>query len=138
MSRIFRTLPPKGTRLAIAVSGGLDTRCAVAWLNEQGIDVHAYTADLAQPDETSTADIPPIAIGHDARAARLIDCRAALVREGLVAIQCGAFHLASAGKKYFNTTPLGRAVTTTAIVRAMVADDVHVFGDRWCHHSHDL
>ncbi|HSS02267.1 MAG TPA: argininosuccinate synthase domain-containing protein, partial [Kofleriaceae bacterium] len=97
MSRIFRTLPPKGTRLAIAFSGGLDTRCAVAWLNEQGIDVHAYTADLAQPDETSTADIPPIALEHGARAARLVDCREALVHEGLVAIRCGAFHLASGG-----------------------------------------
>ena len=97
MSRIFRQLPPKGTRLAIAFSGGLDTRCAVAWLTEQGLDVHAYTADLAQPDEASAADIPPIALDHGARAARLIDCRDALVHEGLVAIQCGAFHLASAG-----------------------------------------
>ena len=138
MSRIFRTLPPKGTRLAIAFSGGLDTRCAVAWLNEQGLDVHAYTADLAQPDESSAADIPPIALEHGARAARLIDGRAALVREGLVAMQCGAFHLASAGKKYFNTTPLGRAVTTTAIVRAMVADDVHVFGDGSTHKGNDI
>jgi argininosuccinate synthase len=138
MSRIFRQLPPKGTRISIAFSGGLDTRCAVAWLTEQGLEVHAYTADLAQPDEASAADIPPIALDHGARAARLIDCRDALVHEGLVAIQCGAFHLASAGKKYFNTTPLGRAVTATAIVRAMVADDVHVFGDGSTHKGNDI
>jgi len=138
MSRIYRSLPPKGTRLAIAFSGGLDTRCAVAWLTEQGMDVYAYTADLAQPDEASTADIPPIALEHGARVARLIDCREALVREGIAAIQCGAFHLASAGKKYFNTTPLGRAATTTAIVRAMVADDVHVFGDGSTHKGNDI
>ena len=137
MSRIFRSLPPKGTRLAIAYSGGLDTRCAVAWLTEQHMEVYAYTADLAQPDEASAEDIPPSALAHGARAARLIDCREALVREGLVAIQCGAFHLSSGGKKYFNTTPLGRAVTTTAIVRAMVADDVHVFGDGSTHKGND-
>lgn len=138
MSRIFRSLPPRGTRLAIAFSGGLDTRCAVAWLAEQGLEVHAYTADLAQPDEASPADIPAIALDHGARAARLVDCRDALVREGLVAIQCGAFHLAVGGRKYFNTTPLGRAVTTTAIVRAMVDDDVHVFGDGSTHKGNDI
>jgi argininosuccinate synthase len=138
MSRIYRSLPPKGTRLGIAFSGGLDTRCAVAWLAEQGLEVHAYTADLAQPDEASCDDIPPIALAHGAAAARLIDCKDALVREGLIAIQCGAFHLASAGRKYFNTTPLGRAVTTTAIVGAMVADDVHVFGDGSTHKGNDI
>ncbi len=138
MSRIYRSLPPKGTRLAIAYSGGLDTRCAVAWLNEQGMEVHAYTADLAQPDEANCADIPPSALEHGARQARLLDCRDHLVREGLIAIQCGAFHLAVGGKKYFNTTPLGRAVTTTAIVRAMVDDDVHVFGDGSTHKGNDI
>jgi argininosuccinate synthase len=138
MSRIYRSLPPKGTRLAIAFSGGLDTRCAVAWLNEQGMDVHCYTADLAQPDEADPSDIPPIATEHGAKAARLLDCRDGLVREGLIAIQCGAFHLAVGGKKYFNTTPLGRAVTTTAIVRAMVDDDVHVFGDGSTHKGNDI
>ena len=138
MSRIYRSLPPKATRLAIAYSGGLDTRCAVAWLSEQGMEVYAYTADLAQPDETNTADIPPTALEHGARSARLIDCRDALVREGLIAIQCGAFHLSVGGKKYFNTTPLGRAVTTTAIVRAMVDDDVHVFGDGSTHKGNDI
>ena len=138
MSRIYRTLPPKGTPLGIAFSGGLDTRCAVAWLARNGMKVHAYTADLAQPDEDDPAAIPPIALEHGAVAARLVDCREALVREGLVAIQCGAFHLSSGGKKYFNTTPLGRAVTTTAIIRAMREDDVHVFGDGSTHKGNDI
>jgi argininosuccinate synthase len=138
MSRIYRTLPPKGTRLGIAFSGGLDTRCAVAWLSEQGLEVHAYTADLAQPDEANPADIPPVALEHGAAKARLIDCREAMVREGLVALQCGAFHLSSGGKKYFNTTPLGRAVTTTAIIRAMREDGVHVFGDGSTHKGNDI
>ena len=138
MSRIFRALPPTGTRLAIAYSGGLDTRCAVAWLAEQGMEVYAYTADLAQPDEANPADIPPSALQHGARQARLIDCREALAREGLTAIQCNAFHLAVGGKKYFNTTPLGRAVTSTAIVRAMVDDGVHVFGDGSTHKGNDI
>ncbi len=138
MSRIYRTLPPKGTRLGIAFSGGLDTRCAVAWLAEQGLEIHAYTADLAQPDEKDPAEIPPIATEHGAAQAKLLDCREALVREGLIAIQCGAFHLQSGGKKYFNTTPLGRAVTTTAIVRKMRDDGVHVFGDGSTHKGNDI
>jgi argininosuccinate synthase len=138
MSRIYRTLPPAGTKLGIAFSGGLDTRCAVAWLEEQGMAVHAYTADLAQPDEANPADIPPIALTHGAAAARLVDCREAMAREGILALQCGAFHLSSGGKKYFNTTPLGRAVTTTAIVRAMREDEVHVFGDGSTHKGNDI
>src|SRR5262245_9415408 len=138
MSRIYRSLPPKGTKLGIAFSGGLDTRCAGAWLNEQGMHVYAYTADLAQPDESNVADIPKIALDHGAKAAKLVDCREALVREGLIAIQCGAFHLSSGGKKYFNTTPLGRAVTSLAIVRAMAKDGVHVFGDGSTHKGNDI
>lgn len=138
MSRIYRTLPPPGTKLGIAFSGGLDTRCAVAWLTHQGLAVHAYTADLAQPDETNVDDIPPVALQHGCVAARLVDCRDAMVREGITAIQCGAFHLGVGGKKYFNTTPLGRAVTTTAIVRAMREDDVHVFGDGSTHKGNDI
>ncbi|MBM4356907.1 MAG: argininosuccinate synthase [Deltaproteobacteria bacterium] len=138
MSRIYRSLPPQGTRLGIAFSGGLDTRCAVAWLAEQGLDVYAYTADLAQPDEANPADIPPIAMTHGAKAARLVDCREAMAREGVIALQCGAFHLSTAGRKYFNTTPLGRAVTTTAIVRAMKEDGVHVFGDGSTHKGNDI
>jgi argininosuccinate synthase len=138
MSRIFRQLPPVGSKLGIAYSGGLDTRCAVAWLSEQGMAVHAYTADLAQPDEANPADIPPSALAHGAAAARLIDCRDSMVREGLIAIQCGAFHLSSGGKKYFNTTPLGRAVTTTAIIGAMRQDGVHIFGDGSTHKGNDI
>src|SRR5215475_9403438 len=103
MSRIYRTLPPQGTRLGIAFSGGLDTRCAVAWLSRQGLEVHAYTADLAQPDEKNPADIPPIALRHGAVAAKLVDCKEALATEGVLAIQCGAFHLSTGGRKYFNT-----------------------------------
>jgi argininosuccinate synthase len=138
MSRIYRTLPPAGTRIGLAFSGGLDTRCAVAWMSRKGLDVYAYTADLAQPDEKNPADIPPEALRHGARAARLVDCREAMAREGVIAIQCGAFHLSVGGKKYFNTTPLGRAVTTTAIVRAMREDGVHVFGDGSTHKGNDI
>jgi len=138
MSRIYRSLPPSGTRIGLAFSGGLDTRCAVAWMSRQGLDVYCYTADLAQPDEKDPAEIPPIAMEHGAKTARLLDCREAMVREGLIAIQCGAFHLAVGGKKYFNTTPLGRAVTTTAIVRAMRHDGVHVFGDGSTHKGNDI
>ena len=138
MSRIHRSLPPKGTRIGIAFSGGLDTRTAVAWLTRNGIVVHAYTADLAQPDEKNVADIPPIALSHGAVAARVLDCRDAIAKEGIVAIQCGAFHLSTAGRKYFNTTPLGRAVTTTAIVRAMREDGVNVFGDGSTHKGNDI
>src|SRR5688572_10819155 len=138
MSRIYRSLPPKGTKIGIAFSGGLDTRCAVAWLSRQGIEVHAYTADLAQPDEKDPAAILPVAERHGAVSARLVDCREALAREGIVALQCGAFHLSTAGRKYFNTTPLGRAVTTTSIIRAMQEDDVHVFGDGSTHKGNDI
>lgn len=138
MSRIYRTLPPKGTKLGIAYSGGLDTRCAVAWLSRQGMDVYTYTADLAQPDEDDPRTILPVAEQHGAKAARLVDCRESLAREGIVAIQCGAFHLMTGGRKYYNTTPLGRAVTTTSIIRAMAEDDVHVFGDGSTHKGNDI
>ena len=138
MSRIYRSLPPKGTRLAIAYSGGLDTRCAVAWLNGKGLKVHTYTADLAQPDERDVSDIPKEALRHGAVKARLLDCREAMAREGVIALQCGAFHLTTAGRKYYNTTPLGRAVTATAIVRAMREDNVGIFGDGSTHKGNDI
>jgi argininosuccinate synthase len=138
MSRIYRSLPPRGTRIGIAFSGGLDTRAAVAWMSEQGVDVYAYTADLAQPDEATPADIPPIALTHGAKKARLLDVREAMAREGITAIQTGAFHLGCGGKKYFNTTPLGRAVTATAIVKAMSEDGVTVFGDGSTHKGNDI
>jgi argininosuccinate synthase len=107
-------------------------------MSRQGLEVFAYTADLAQPDESNVGDIPPIATAHGARAARLVDCRDAMVREGIVAIQCGAFHLSTGGKRYFNTTPLGRAVTTTAIIRAMREDGVDVFSDGSTHKGNDI
>jgi argininosuccinate synthase len=138
VSRIYKQLPPAGTRVGIAFSGGLDTRTAVRWMADKGVEVHAYTANLGQPDEANPNDIPPIAMTHGAKAAQIIDCREALVREGLVAIQAGAFHLSVGGRKYFNTTPLGRAVTTTAIIRAMREDDVHVFGDGSTHKGNDI
>ena len=138
MSRIFRQLPPAGTKIGLAFSGGLDTRCAVAWMSRQGLAVFSYTADLAQPDEKDVRDIPPIALTHGAKQGRLVDTAELLVHEGLIAIQCSAFHLASGGKKYFNTTPLGRAVTGTSIVRAMREDGVHVFGDGSTHKGNDI
>ncbi len=138
MARIFRTLPEKGQSIAIAFSGGLDTRCAVAWLTRRGLTVHAYTADLAQPDERDVTDVPKEARRHGAVAARLLDCREAIAREGVIALQCGAFHLSTAGRKYFNTTPLGRAVTGTAIARAMAEDGVGIFGDGSTHKGNDI
>jgi argininosuccinate synthase len=138
MSRIHRALPPRGTRIGIAYSGGLDTRTAVAWLARHGLDVFAYTADLGQPDEANVAEIPPSAVAHGATKASVVDCRESMVREGVIALQCGAFHLATAGRKYFNTTPLGRAVTTTAIVRAMRGDGVGVFSDGSTHKGNDI
>jgi argininosuccinate synthase len=138
MNRILRALPPPGEALAIAFSGGLDTRCAVAWMARRGVHVHAYTADLGQPDEDDVREVPKEALRHGATAARLVDCREALATEGLVALQCGAFHLGVGGKKYFNTTPLGRAVTGTAIVRAMREDGVAIFGDGSTHKGNDI
>jgi argininosuccinate synthase len=138
MARIFRKLPNAGESVAIAFSGGLDTRCAVAWLKNRGLKVHAYTADLAQPDERDVRDIPKEALRHGAVNARLLDCRESMAKEGIIALQCGAFHLSTAGKKYFNTTPIGRAVTATAIVRAMREDKVDIFGDGSTHKGNDI
>jgi len=126
MSRIHKSVPKPPARIGIAYSGGLDTRTAVAWLAARGLDVYAYTADLAQPDEATVDDIPPTAVAHGAKKASIVDCKEDLATQGIVAIQCGAFHLATAGRRYFNTTPLGRVVTTTAIVRAMQKDGVDV------------
>ena len=138
MPHIHRTLPAEGTAIGIAYSGGLDTRTAVAWLSRRGMKVYAYTADLAQPDEKNPADIPPTATVHGAVQARLVDCKEELAHEGFVALQCGAFHISTAGKRYFNTTPLGRAVTGTALVRAMLEDGVNVFGDGSTHKGNDI
>jgi argininosuccinate synthase len=138
MARIYKKLPNAGESVGIAFSGGLDTRCAVAWMKSRGLHVHTYTADLAQPDERDVRDIPKEALRHGAVKARLLDCREDMAHEGIVALQCGAFHLTTAGRKYFNTTPIGRAVTATAIVRAMREDNVGVFGDGSTHKGNDI
>ena len=138
MARIFRKLPSAGEAVAIAFSGGLDTRCAVAWLNNRGLKIHAYTADLAQPDEKDVNTIPKVALEHGAVKARIIDCREAMAKEGVVALMCGAFHLSTAGRKYYNTTPLGRAVTGTSLVVAMREDGVDIWGDGSTYKGNDI
>lgn len=138
MTRIHTSYPPKGTAIGIAFSGGLDTRTALLWLKNQGLDVYSYTANLAQPDEKDISQIPQLALEHGAKEARLLDCRFQLVQEGILAIQCGAFHIQSGGRKYFNTTPLGRAVTTVSIIRAMQEDSVAIFGDGSTHKGNDI
>ena len=120
---------PVGERVGIAFSGGLDTSAAVAWMQERGALPYAYTADIGQPDETDLESIPQRAKTYGAVAAKLVDCRELLVQEGLTALQCGAFHITTAGKTYFNTTPLGRAVTGTLLVREMKHDGVDIWGD---------
>ncbi len=120
---------PAGERVGIAFSGGLDTSAAVHWMRGKGAVPCAYTANLGQPDESDYDEIPRKAKAYGAEIARLIDCRAQLVAEGIAAIQCGAFHITSGGATYFNTTPLGRAVTGTALVVAMRDDGVNIWGD---------
>src|ERR687887_1507135 len=128
MANILQHLP-SGERVGIAFSGGLDTSAALHWMRSKGAIPYAYTANLGQPDEPDYDDIPRRALQYGAEKARLIDCRAQLVAEGLAALQCGAFHISTAGVPYFNTTPLGRAVTGTMLVAAMKEDDVNVWGD---------
>jgi len=128
MSHILQSLPVN-QKVGIAFSGGLDTSAALHWMRAKGAIPYAYTANLGQPDEPDYDDIPRRALQYGAEAARLIDCRAALVAEGIAALQSGAFHISTAGATYFNTTPLGRAVTGTMLVVAMRDDDVHIWGD---------
>lgn len=128
MNKILLDLPV-GERVGIAFSGGLDTSAAIAWMRQRGSVPYAYTADLGQPDEDDFDDISRRAKAYGAEESRVVDCKDVLVNEGLVAIMCGAFHIESGGKKYYNTTPLGRAVTGTILVKAMQADDVHIWGD---------
>jgi argininosuccinate synthase len=128
MSKVVTSLPV-GDRVGIAFSGGLDTSVAVAWMRHHGAIPYAYTADLGQYDEPNLADVPERAHLYGAEKARVVDCRVALVNEGLAALACGAFHIRSAGQTYFNTTPLGRAVTGTLLVRAMLDDGVSIWGD---------
>jgi argininosuccinate synthase len=128
MSKVLRKLPV-GERIGIAFSGGLDTSVAVAWMRERGAVPYAYTADVGQYDEPELDTVPDRAIMYGAEKARLIDCRVALVEEGLAALACGAFHIRSGAQTYFNTTPLGRAVVGTLLVQAMRADEIFVWGD---------
>src|SRR5919108_3342065 len=128
MANILQKLPV-GERVGIAFSGGLDTSAALHWMRRKGAIPFAYTANLGQPDEPDYDDIPRRALQYGAEKARLIECRPQLVAEGLAALQCGAFHISTAGQTYFNTTPIGRAVTGTMLVAAMREDDVHVWGD---------
>jgi len=128
MSVILESLPV-GQRVGIAFSGGLDTSAALHWMKQKGAVPYAYTANLGQPDETDYEAIPRKALEYGAENARLIDCRGPLVREGIAALQSGAFHISTAGITYFNTTPIGRAVTGTMLVTAMREDDVNIWGD---------
>ncbi|MFF7970936.1 argininosuccinate synthase [Streptomyces sp. NPDC007905] len=128
MSKVLTSLPI-GERVGIAFSGGLDTSVAVAWMRDKGAVPCTYTADIGQYDEPDIASVPGRAFAYGAEIARLVDCRAALVEEGLAALACGAFHIRSGGRPYFNTTPLGRAVTGTLLVRAMLEDGVQIWGD---------
>jgi argininosuccinate synthase len=128
VSKVLTSLP-EGERIGIAFSGGLDTSVAVAWMRDKGGIPCTYTADLGQYDENDIAGVPDRAREYGAEIARVVDIRPQLVDEGLAALACGAFHIRSAGRAYFNTTPLGRAVTGTLLVRAMQADDVHIWGD---------
>jgi len=129
---------PSGERVGIAFSGGLDTSAAVHWMRARGALPCAYTANLGQPDESDYEAIPRKALALGAVHARLIDCRAQLVNEGIAAIQSGAFHISTAGATYFNTTPLGRAVTGTMLVRAMREDGVDIWGDGSTHKGNDI
>ncbi len=134
---ILQTLPA-GERVGIAFSGGLDTSAAVHWMRAKGAIPCAYTANLGQPDESDYDEIPRKAKAYGADIARLVDCRAQLVAEGIAAIQCGAFHIRTGGATYFNTTPLGRAVTGTALVVAMRDDGVNIWGDGSTYKGNDI
>jgi argininosuccinate synthase len=136
-ANILQSLP-RGERVGIAFSGGLDTSAAVLWMRKKGAVPYAYTAHLGQPDESDYDDIPRRAKQYGAEIARLIDCRSQLVAEGIAAIQTGAFHITTAGATYFNTTPLGRAVTGTALVVAMREDGVNIWGDGSTYKGNDI
>jgi argininosuccinate synthase len=137
MSKVLMSLPV-GDRVGIAFSGGLDTSAAVAWMRERGAIPYTYTADLGQYDEPDLPNVVDRAKVYGAEESRLVDCRDELVREGLMALQCGAFHIRTAGRTYFNTTPLGRAVTGTLLVRAMKEDGVDVWGDGSTYKGNDI
>jgi argininosuccinate synthase len=137
MANILQRVPVD-ERVGIAFSGGLDTSAALHWMRAKGAIPYAYTANLGQPDEPDYDDIPRKALQYGAERARLIDCRAQLVTEGIAALQCGCFHISTAGVPYFNTTPIGRAVTGTMLVLAMKQDDVHIWGDGSTYKGNDI
>ncbi|MDR2974844.1 MAG: argininosuccinate synthase [Propionibacteriaceae bacterium] len=137
MSKVLFELPV-GEKVGLAFSGGLDTSVAVAWMRENGAIPCTYTADIGQYDEPDIDSVPSRAGEYGAEIARLVDCVEPLVNEGLIAIQCGAFHIRNAGRYYYNTTPLGRAVTGTMLVRAMAADDCHIWGDGSTYKGNDI
>jgi argininosuccinate synthase len=137
MATILQHLPT-GDKVGIAFSGGLDTSAALLWMRDKGAIPYAYTAHLGQPDEPDYDSIPRRALEYGAEKARLIDCRSQLAAEGIAALQCGAFHISTAGLTYFNTTPLGRAVTGTLLVAAMKEDEVHIWGDGSTYKGNDI
>jgi argininosuccinate synthase len=137
MSKILTQLPV-GEKVGIAFSGGLDTSVAVNWMREKGAIPFCYTGLLGQYDEDDVEGIPGRAVEYGAEKARLVDCREQMVHEGLVALQCGAFHISSGGKTYFNTTPIGRAVTGTMLVKAMEEDGVSIWGDGSTYKGNDI
>ncbi|HHW51350.1 MAG TPA: argininosuccinate synthase [Pseudoclavibacter sp.] len=137
MSKVLRSLPI-GQKVGIAFSGGLDTSTAVAWMRDKGAIPCTYTADIGQPDEPDIDGVPERALQYGAEIARLVDCTRPLVEEGFVALQCGAFHIRTGGKTYFNTTPLGRAVTGTMLVKAMQEDGVNIWGDGSTYKGNDI
>jgi len=137
MSKVLTELPI-GERVGLAFSGGLDTSVAVAWMREKGAIPCTYTADLGQYDEPDIASVPGRAGAYGAELSRMVDCRTAMVEEGLVALVCGAFHIRTGGRTYFNTTPIGRAVTGTMLVRAMREDDVWIWGDGSTYKGNDI
>src|SRR5205814_1033857 len=137
MTTILKSLP-KGEKVGIAFSGGLDTSAALLWMKQKGARCYAYTANLGQPDEADYNEIPRKAREFGAEKARLVDCRTQLVHEGIAAIQAGAFHVSTGGIAYFNTTPLGRAVTGTMLVSAMKEDGVNIWGDGSTYKGNDI
>ena len=138
IQRVILGSLPVGERVGIAFSGGLDTCCALAWMRENGAVPYAFTADLGQYDEPDIDAVPERARRYGAEEAVLVDCKDALVREGFAALQCGAFHIQTAGRRYFNTTPLGRAVTGTLLVRAMAEHGVEIWGDGSTYKGNDI
>ena len=137
VSKVLSSLP-RGEKVGIAFSGGLDTSVAVAWMKKNGAKPYAYTADLGQYDEPNVDQIPKRATEYGAEVSRLVDCKQLIVEEGIAALVCGAFHIRTAGKTYFNTTPIGRAVTGTLLVRQMQKDGVQIWGDGSTYKGNDI